>query len=410
MTLERQVDPPPPTAAATAGRMALSCLAGAAAVAIAFVARPRAEAPPPSPTPAAPPHITVTAPPPIVVALETVVQSPITPVVAAEALGCPITRAMDEPIGKPVSPRAVERGWSQATVKTAAAAPVIAVQDGGDVWVSEDDGRTWARAFANRGVERIAVAPDGTVYALEELVLHVRARGGKVARRPIKATCSEDARCQVNIGALGDEVVAFIDDRILTSADRGKTWTAIKSETTWETKDDSELHAFRGALYQVNHYTDMCGIDDYHTYRFGRDHSVGFDVFHNYDSGDDEPVLEPSNDFDTIWTWANMCRLEGDQLGRCKNPQLGRREMLQAAWLTPREGGRTLAVYRNSLIELCAGGVRQVYREFPFDHLDAVDASGRALVMNGLDLLRWSPSVGWRKLRTFAGPAVQESE
>ena len=79
MTLERQVDQSPPTAGATAGRMALSCVVGATAVAIAFVARPQAAPPPPpAPTPAAPPHITVTVPPPIVVSMETVVQSPVT--------------------------------------------------------------------------------------------------------------------------------------------------------------------------------------------------------------------------------------------------------------------------------------------------------------------------------------------
>ena len=76
--------------------------------------------------------------------------------------------------------------------------------------------------------------------------------------------------------------------------------------------------------------------------------------------------------------------------------------------LRPREGARALAVYGGALIELCTGGVRQVYREFPFERLDAVDASGRALVMNGGNLLRWSPQTGWRKLRAFEAPSVEE--
>ena len=404
MTLERQVDPPPPTVGATAGRMALSCMVGATAVAIAFVARPQ-DAPPPAPppTPAAAPHITVTAPPPIVVNLETVVQSPITPAVVADGIGCPALPYTDEPIGKPIAPSALEREDSRGTVRTAAAAPVLAVKTGAGVWVSEDDGRSWSSAFDERPVQSIAVAPDGTVYAQEEASIGVRLRGGKTAWRLIKGACGEDDRCVVNIGALGREVVAFIDDRIYTSSDLGTTWTKTTSKDfSWESRDGADVYAFKGALYQVNHYQDMCGVDDYYTYRFDTQHRVAHDIFHNYYTGTDEPILEPSTDVETVWTWAEKCRVPDDATGKCQKRQPARRALMEAAMLSPREGARALALYRNSLIELCSAGVRQVYREFPFDHLDAVDASGRALVMNGVDLLRWSPSVGWRKLKTFA--------
>ena len=413
MTLERQVDPPPPTTVATAGRMALSCLVGATAVAIAFAARPR-DTPPlaPAPTPAAPPHITVMAPPPIVVSMETIVQSPITPPLVADTIGCPTLPSVDEPIGKPVAPRALERNDPRATVKSASSAPVLAVQAGRDVWVSEDDGRAWSRAFAGHDVETIAVAPDGTVYAREGLTIGVRARGGKVAWRPFLSECAEDARCSITIGALGSEVVAFIDDRIRTSSDRGRTWKDVTNkDVLWEARDNADLYAFRGALYQVSHYVDMCGVDDYDTYRFDTKHRVSHDVFHNYYNDTDEPMLEPANDVDAVWTWAQTCRVIDDAAGRCRNRDPARRALMEAAMLAPREGARALSLYRGSLIELCPAGVRQVYRAFPFDHLDAVDASGRALVMNGGDLLRWSPSAGWRKLRTFeVSPAAADGE
>lgn len=383
--------------------MALSCLVGATAVAIAFVARPHDAPPPPAPTPAAAPHITVTAPPPIVIQLETVVQSPVTPATVADGIGCPVLPSIDEPIGRPINAGSIEHEDAQATVRAAASAPVLAVQSGVGVWVSEDDGRTWSRSFENHAVEQIAVAPDGTVYALEDFALGVRTRGGKLAWRPIAGGCDESVRCVKSIGALGSEVVAFVDDRILTSTDRGKTWsTATNKDVVWESRDHAEVYAFQGALYQVNHYRDMCGVDDYYTYRFDARHRVAHDIFHSYYTDNDEPVLEPSNDADAVWTWAEKCRVVEDAAGRCKKRNPDRRRLMEAAMLSPREGARALSLYGRSLIELCSAGVRQVYREFPFDHLDAVDASGRALVVNGLDLLRWSPSSGWRKLKTFA--------
>jgi hypothetical protein len=79
------------------------------------------------------------------------------------------------------------------------------------------------------------------------------------------------------------------------------------------------------------------------------------------------------------------------------------RALLEAG-LSPVEGGRTLAVYSGSLVELCGHGARQVYRAFPYERIDATDASGRPLVVRGGALLQWSPAHGWRRLFALPEP------
>jgi hypothetical protein len=153
----------------------------------------------------------------------------------------------------------------------------------------------------------------------------------------------------------------------------------------------------------VSHYWDMCGVNDYPTYRLDGAHEVAHDTFHDYYI-EDEPVLATSSDVESMWTWREQCRDGSEKLGPCRNKSATRTALLIAATLRPAEGARTLAVYKGSAVELCARGVRQVYRTFPFERIDAVDVAGRALVMRELDLLRWSPLHGWRKLHTFEDP------
>ncbi len=339
--------------------------------------------------------------------METQVQSAAV-VPPASALGCPVLDN-DDPIGKLVDPSTFEEDnqWATAVVHAAARAPQLAVRNDPFVWVSDDRGRTFHRAFEGRVVTHTAITPSGVIYARAGAELGVRSPGGKTVWRPLTIPCHDDARCVSRIGTLGEEVVYLVDEVLHVSADRGKTWRKLDDTgSTWHASDGA-LFNFRGALFQVDHYQDRCGLDDLHTYRLDANHRVAHDIFHNDYLGGE---LRESSDVDTTWTWTTRC-VDEDRSSRrpCAATTATRIELLTAAKLMPVEGARALAISRGVVIELCAGGARQIYRSFPFERIDAVDDAGRALVLHGETLLRWSPVHGWRKLKTFVVPENDQS-
>ena len=341
--------------------------------------------------------------------METQVQST-TVAPASNSLGCPVLPD-DEPIGTLVDPAAIEDDseWTPAVVHAASRAPQLAVRHGRFVWVSDDRGASFRRAFDDHEVTHTAITPSGVIYAHAGTELGVRSPGGKTVWRSIAVPCDDNARCVSRIGTLGEEVIFLIDELLYASADRGKTWNKLDDTRAVWHGNDGELFNFQGALFQVDHYQDMCGIDDLYTYRLDADHRVAHDIFHNYYIKD-EPVLRASSDVDTAWSWTTRCSEDDTTTpARCPASAANRVGLLTAATLLPVEGARALAVYKGSVIELCSGGARQIYRSFPFEQISAVDDGGRALVMRGATLLRWSPVHGWRKLKRFSLPVPDDS-
>lgn len=113
--------------------LALTATAGTATLLVA--AAPPCSAPPPPPTP-----VVATAPPPA--------PAPTPPPDANEA----IKGLIDEPI---------------KLVAAASDAPVIALGSEQHVWISRDDGKTFARALDSAGkIESLFVEPDGRVYVV----------------------------------------------------------------------------------------------------------------------------------------------------------------------------------------------------------------------------------------------------
>lgn len=399
--LERIIHPPVHPLGALRKRLVLATgfLIGATTVAMLVHARPRTVVPIPAPPP---PAITIA--PPIVVTIEHTVAAPAPPPPPAPELGCPTVGATDDPIGTAIDPadyaQSIQDG-DVATAIAAARAPQIAVHHAGLVWVSDDEGRTFRRAFEQHSVEHLAIDPAGVIYAQSDQRLAVRAPGGKTTWRTLpQLACDDDGRCDRTIGARGTELVVIANARISTSTDRGKSFTTVRDPAFAWTGHGAPMFSWRGSLYQVAHYTDMCGVDDYPTYRLTGAHDVTHETFHAH-FVENEPVLTASSDVGSTWTWREQCRAEpAGKPRRCAN-NATRSAMLIAAWLRPAEGARTLAVHDGSAVELCSGGARQVYRKFPYERIDAVDVAGRALVMRDLTLLRWSPLHGWRKLHTF---------
>ena len=357
--------------------------------------------PPPAPPPPAP----IAMPPPLVITIEKTIEAP-RPAVLDDDLGCVAPTTQDLPIGTPVDPADVSDGGSDKPARALAAsnAPQIAVLRDGAVWVSDDEGRSFSHAFEGHVIDHIAIDRNGVIYAQESDKVGVRALGGRVSWRSLAfVTCDAEARCDRRIGMNGTELVGFIDDAVATSADQGKTWQQIPDpEYAWSSHT-GELFSWRGSLYQVSHYYDQCGVDENYVFRLDATHHVAHDIFHNYYM-EKEAVLRPSSDVTSTWTWKEKCWKEADSLGRCPKKSGADSDMLRASTLLPVEGGRTLSVYGHAVVELCPEGVRQIYRVFPFDAIDAVDPAGRLLVMKGRTLLRWSPVHGWRKLKTFVAP------
>lgn len=403
------VDPRGPRLSRARKRLAIAAGFGAGAATVVGLVHALVllHAPPP---PLPPPPVTaapITVPPPLVVSIETTVEAP-RPAVLEDDLECSDPTAPDLAIGRAVDPEAVvdttDTSEKPVRVIAAAAAPQIAVLHDGATWISDDEGRSFRRAFEDHVIDHIAVARDGVIYALDANQLAVREVTGRVSWRALAfVTCDASARCERRIGTNGTELVGFIDDAVATSTDRGKTWKAIPDpEYAWS-DHKGELFSWRGSLYQVSHYHDMCGVDDNYLYRLDAKHRVAHDIFHNYATVDD-PVLRPTSDVATSWGWTEKCWTDGENVARCAKPVAKRRDLLQASTLLPVEGGRTFSVFGGGVIEVCARGARQIYRTFPFPKIDAVDPAGRILVMKGMTLLRWSPVHGWRKLKKFVDP------
>ncbi len=397
------VDPRGPRLSRVRKRLAIATGFGAGAATAVGLALALLHAPPP-PAPAAPPTIAISMPPPLVVTIERTIEAP-RPAVQGDELGCVAPTTPDLPIGRAVDPADVsDIADKPARVFAAPSAPQLAVLHEGTVWVSDDEGRSFSRAFEGHAIDHIAIDRDGVIYAQAADEVAVRARGGRVSWRTLAfIACDPAGRCDRRIGTNGTELVGFIDDTVATSADQGKTWNIVADpEYAWS-DHAGELFSWQGSLYQVSHYRDRCGVDDNYVFRLDGKHRVAHDIFHNY-YAEAEAVLRPSSDVTSTWSWKEKCWKEPENLGRCGKTSAAHSELLRASTLLPVEGGRTLSVYGGAVIELCPRGARQIYRVFPFPVIDAVDPAGRILVMKGMTLLRWSPVHGWRMLKTFVAP------
>ncbi len=350
--------------------------------------------------------------PPIVVTVERPAPPPPAPEPAPAAaptplLACPVLDpAADRPIGAVVKhPNAdpADADDPRFHVVASAVAPRIAILAGYRAFVSDDDGARFSRAFANHDVQQIAVARDGTLYAIEGDQLGVREFPGtrEVWRRVPGAACKggECPWCDDRIATVDERLVWIHNDTLSVTTDQGRHWKSVSTaDTAWSDSTDGRLLAYRGSLYQLADYRDMCGVDDTFVWRLGANAKIDHTIFHNYYESR-EPVLEPDDDVGSEWRWRERCwDEESTVLTSCTKRVPAISTMLRVATLRPAEGARALAVYSGALIELCEDGARQVYRTFPFSKVDAVDAQGRPLIVNGSDLLRWSPVHGWRRL------------
>jgi hypothetical protein len=321
--------------------------------------------------------------------------------------------APDDPIGARIDTptAALEQTPLSPPFQVVTAGARIALRIDDHVYFSDDDGRSFHAAFASRQISQIAITRDGTLYALSGQELSrleppTPARGhrsGEGAWRRLEADHVRD-ECRNRIAAVGNRVVWLHDEEVRTSDDRGRTWRQRQvgpTDAAWDYGDNRTL-AWNGSLYQVRHDVDRCGIDDWSVWRLDGARRITHEIFHSYyERG---AVLHPSDDAGTTWRWRSKCIAEDDD--DCTKPTPQREALRLLSTVLPIEGGRTLGVYRGSLIELCRGGARQIYRAYPLDHLDAVDAAGRALVLHGGALLRWSQVHGWRRLFALPSPSI----
>jgi hypothetical protein len=344
------------------------------------------------------------------------------PVPRRDPLACPVVvETSGKPIGARVSARELaayraDRTDDPPTIEVAAAAEAneLALRfTDGHVRVSDDDGASFRAAFEGREVDQIAIALDGVVYARAGIELGVRTLDGHERwRRVPAAMCTGRDMCHDRIAVVDDRVVWIHDGALAVSADRGATWRAIDTkDQAWAQLDDGRLFAWGGALYLVEHYTDMCGVDDYPVYRLDPlTRAIEHTIFHNYYTGA-EPLAElaAGDDVAAQWTWTANCWVENEARHDC-SPRRKHGLLLAAKTLLPAEGARTLAVYEGSLVEVCTGGARQIYRRFPFGELAATDHLGRPLVVARGAVLRWSATDGWRRLAKEPAPPLPTVE
>jgi len=359
-------------------------------------------------------------PPPVIVTVEVPVpaqpEPEPEPVPAGPAkIACPVFDASaDQPVGIQVRPKK-EYEDAQLKVAASAATPRIAILADGAVLVSDDDGARFAPAFKGHDVREIAVAHDGTLYAVEDDRLGVRTfPGGTETWRNVPgAVCKDSGECpwcDNRIAVVEDRLVWFHNAELSVTTDRGRHWKNISTERmAWSgSTNDGVLLPFRGALYEVHHYQDRCGVDDTPVWRLNGNGRIDHTIFHNYYESQ-EPVLEGDDEVGIEWQWRERCWGEdASVLTSCSKSVPAVSAMLRVGTLRPVEGARALAVYGGSLIELCDDGARQVYRAYPFETIDAVDAQGRPLVVRGDELLRWSAVHGWRRL--YKRPAEPDRE
>jgi len=331
-------------------------------------------------------------------------------------LACPVLDDSDEPaIGATVRiadiPLDGNEPATHVGVVAARDAPHIAILGDTRVRVSADDGKTFHRAFEDHEVEQIAIDRQGILYALAGSSLGVRTLDGRERwHEPAVAKC-EDDECKNRIAVVGDELFWLYAEQLFASRDRGRTWKKITTDDqSWGYSADGQLLQWRGALYQIEHYQDMCGVDDSPVWRLSTANKISHTIFHEYYTSDG-PVIQPTDDVGTSWTWRERCGRTTDDneraFGACTERDADRTAMLLAKTLRPSEGARTLAVHEGGLVELCGDGARQIYRRFPFSRVDAVDSRGRALVGFDHALYRWSAKHGWRRLYRLAKPATE---
>jgi len=325
-------------------------------------------------------------PPPVVVTEVRELPTP-PPPTPPDPLGCPELAPPPEPIGRPVDIHDAAERHDDVRVLAASAAPVIAVRRlDATVRVSDDDGATFARAFEDHAVDELALAGDGQLYAKSGAWLGTR--DPATHRERWRQTPFATGR----IAVLPGRVLWIEGTTIHASRDRGLTWRAIRADVPWSASVDGDLFAWRGALYLVQHYEDMCGVDDWPVYQLA-DTTITHAIFHaGY--GDDHTLDAADGGIGTTWTWRS----------HCPDCSMRQRTLLEAQKLQPVEGARVLAVYEHGLVELCTNGARLVYRAFPFEHIAAVDHAGRPLVVIGDMLVRWDPAHGWRRLTTIPLP------
>jgi hypothetical protein len=324
-------------------------------------------------------------PPPVIVTRVREVPTP-PPPAPADPLGCPELAPPPEPVGRPIDIHTTYNRDDDVRVLAASAAPVIAVRRlDATVRVSDDDGATFARAFEDHAVDELAIDGDGRLYARSGVSL------GTCDPVTHRERWRETPFASGRVAALPGRVLWIEGTVVHASRDRGATWRPIRADLPWSDDAPGDLFVWRGALYLVQHYEDMCGVDDWPVYQLAGG-TVTHAIFHaGY--GDDQ-TLEAADDVGTTWTWRAHCP-------DCSTRQ---RTLLEAQKLRPVEGARVLAVYEHGLVELCTNGARLVYRAFPFEHIAAVDHAGRPLVVTGDMLARWEPTHGWRRLTTIPLP------
>jgi hypothetical protein len=158
------VDPHGPRLSRVRKRLAIATGFGAGAATTVGLALALLHAPPP-PAPAAPPTIAISMPPPLVVTIEKTIEAP-RPAVPGDELGCVAPTTPDLPIGRAVDPADVsDVADKPARVIAAPSAPQLAVLHEGTVWVSDDEGRSFSRAFEGHAIDHIAIDRDGVIYA-----------------------------------------------------------------------------------------------------------------------------------------------------------------------------------------------------------------------------------------------------
>jgi hypothetical protein len=366
-----------------------------------------------------PPRVVVAHTPPVIVTVDRIVPAPApaapmiepppAPEPAQTVVTCPVLDpAADRSIGAAIVLDKSEPDEPRMRVVASAVAPRIAILAGATVFVSDDDGAHFANAFVGHDVSQIAVARDGTLYAIDGDKLGVRAFPGStdVWRCVPGAVCQDSGECpwcDNRIAAVEERLYWFHNAAISVTSDQGRHWRSIPTDdAAWPSASDDSLLSYRGVVYQLEHYHDMCGVSESHVWRLARSGKIDHAIFHDYYESR-EPVLEPDDEVATAWRWRERCwRDDSAMLSSCSRRIPTVSSMLRVATLRPIEGARALAVYAGGLIELCEDGARQVYRAFPFPSIDAVDAQGRPLVVRGGELLRWSPVHGWRRLYRLA--------
>ena len=324
-------------------------------------------------------------------------------------LDCPTPPVGDAPIGRPVADADLvwDHGERAGKVVASARAPALAILRDGAIRISDDDGRHFRPVRLGTAVDDVALDARGRLYAAAGNHLAVRSPDGRIRWTKATGDCVADAGCPGSLVASGDRVLWLHGSRTAVTADGARSWRRIADDDAAGFADagrpgEGVLLGWDGSAYATEHVVDMCGIDDYDVATL--DLATGtyhHDVFHAGDEGG--PALV-SRGAGPTWRYRVACDAyetgdAPDPTRPCPRAVRTRRALraLEVARLRPVVGGRVLFV-DHGLAELCGDHARLVVHDFPFGHVDAVDAGGRPLIAFGGRLLRWSPRHGWRVL------------